>query len=423
MIGNDYLVAVDIGTSKIAVLVAAEAKEGNFKKVALVKVPNEGMKAGTIEDVNAVARCLTSAIQEAEKLSNLTIKKAFVNITHRDIQSYNKNDKVPKSPEMSAVTENDLAAATQVASKIEDKDGNSEVLHVFPRNYELDEDHNVRNPLGMHTSELRIESHVVTIPSDARKALQTVMNKAGVQIDRMVVNHIAASELTLTTDEKEVGTILLDIGSGVTDIAVYSDGVITYTATVPVGGFLFSNDVSMAFSIPFKEAEEIKITKGSCVTERRRGSEPLNIKPHNLDESVDITAKDVARILKDRVQELFQLVQHQLSQPALEGMNIKNVILTGGGAKLSGLDTLAKFVLNRNIKLVPPRLIPGIEPEEGSLSEAVVLGLLNWGARAGASSGHAVERPASSSGGASSTPTRPVKRGRLSSIFSKLRGN
>ena len=179
MIGNDYLVAVDIGTSKIAVLVAAEAKEGNFKKVALVKVPNEGMKAGSIEDVNAVARCLTSAIQEAEKLSNLTIKKAFVNITHRDIQSYNKNDKVPKSPEMSAVTENDLAAATQVASKIEDKDGNSEVLHVFPRNYELDEDHNVRNPLGMHTSELRIESHVVTIPSDARKALQTVMNKAG----------------------------------------------------------------------------------------------------------------------------------------------------------------------------------------------------------------------------------------------------
>ena len=422
MIGNDYLVAVDIGTSKIAVLVAAEAKEGNFKKVALVKVPNEGMKAGSIEDVNAVARCLTSAIQEAEKLSNLTIKKAFVNITHRDIQSYNKNDKVPKSPEMSAVTENDLATATQVASKIEDKDGNSEVLHVFPRNYELDEDHNVRNPLGMHTSELRIESHVVTIPSDARKALQTVMNKAGVQIDRMVVNHIAASELTLTTDEKEVGTILLDIGSGVTDIAVYSDGVITYTATVPIGGFLCSNDVSMAFSIPFKEAEEIKITKGSCVTERRRGSEPLNVKPRNLDESIDITAKNVAQILKDRVQELFQHVQHKLSDVE-EEKDIKNVILTGGGAKLSGVDTLAKYALNRNIKLVPPRLIPGIEPEEGSLSESVVLGLLNWGARAGASSGHAVERPASSSGGTSSTPTRPVKRGRLSSMFSKLRGN
>ena len=394
MLQEDFKVAIDIGTTKVCAIIARKRPDHRIEVTGLSVVPCEGMSKGLVVDPAAVTSAVVKSIETASEDAGVDVDTVYVGLTGNHVESSNRWTSVPRSEGMRVITDTDLSSAMAASSAIDLAD-DRKLLHVIPRSYALDGLHGVRNPLGMHTGELHVQSHVITGSISKINELENAISGAGVGISSMIIEPLASAHAALTADEREEGAILIDVGGGTSDIAVYHDGAVLHTAVIPVGGYQFSNDLSIAFDIDFDEAEKLKIQHGTAAPELTGMKEEITLNPHSMHQPLIITKREVGQILKERASELFRMIQFKLEEPHLVDIPLDRIIFTGGGAKLEGFLNIAKYIFQRKVRLAKPRGLDGMPPGADDPAYSAAAGIVLWGMRNLPTSSHA-ERPKSS---------------------------
>ena len=352
------------------------------------------MNKGLVVDAAAVTSAVLKSIETASEDAGVDIDSVYAGLTGNHVESTNRWASVPRAQGMRVITDSDLSSAMAASSAIDLAD-DRKLLHVIPRSYALDGLHGVRNPLGMHTGELHVESHVITGSISKIDELKNAISDAGVGISSMIIEPLASAHAALTADEREEGAVLIDVGGGTSDIAVYHDGAILHTAVIPVGGYQFSNDLSIAFDIDFDEAEQLKIQHGTAAPELTGMKEEITLNPHSMHQPLIITKREVGQILKERASELFRMIQFKLEEPHLVDIPLDRIVFTGGGAKLEGFLNIAKYIFQRKVRLAKPRGLDGMPPGTDDPAYTAAAGIALWGIR-NLPAESPVERPKSS---------------------------
>ncbi|MCZ6697894.1 MAG: cell division protein FtsA [Planctomycetota bacterium] len=377
---EDFRVAIDVGTTKVCTIITRRRADHRVEVAGIGVVPCNGLSKGVVADSQAVTVAVRESMAIAATSADVEISAAYAGLTGTHVESKNRWVNVPRAEGMRAVTDLDLSAAKRAAGKFDLAD-DRKLLHVIPRSYALDGLHGVRNPLGMHTGELHVESHVITGSVSKITELHNAVSDAGVRVSSMVVEPVATADAVLTADEREDGAVLIDVGGGTSDIAVYHDGTVIHTAVIPVGGFQFSNDLSIAFAIDFDAAERLKIEHGTAAPELAGMSEEITLHPTTMSQSLLITKREVGQVLKERASELLRMILLKLEEPHLADVSIDRIVFTGGGAKLEGFLNIAKYIFQRKVRLATPRGLDGMPEGTNDPSYSAAAGIALWGMR------------------------------------------
>ncbi|MBT4074768.1 MAG: cell division protein FtsA [Chloroflexi bacterium] len=382
MIQEDYRAAIDVGTTKVVTVIGRERPDGSVEIAGVGVSPCNGLSKGMVRDDAATTQAIKSSIAEASKQAGVSIKSAYVGLSGSHIESSNRWDQVHDNPAESVITQEVLDASMATVHDMA-SDSGGKLLHVIPRGYALDNRHLVRMPIGMHAREIHAHTHVVKGDEASIERLRAAAESAGIHVADLIVEPIASAEAALTSTERDDGVVLLDIGGGTTDIAVFVGGQIVHSAVLPVGGWQFTNDLVTAFMTSFEEAEEIKCGSGSVTPEVASMREELFI--NSLADSVEgpiaVTKRELGQLLKERAHELFRLVKGKLATPHLANVPIDRVVLTGGGAKLDGMQALARYVFQGRVRTSGPRPLVGLDEQYQDPAYSAGIGMLIWGLR------------------------------------------
>lgn len=421
-----FRVAIDVGTTKVCTIITRKRPDHRIEVVGIGVTPCDGMSKGMVQESQAVSAAIRKSVAAASEAAGVDITSAYAGLTGSHIESKNRWANVPRTDGMRAVTDQDLSAALRAAGNV-DLAEDRKLLHVIPRSYALDGLHGVRNPLGMHTGELHVESHVITGSVSKISELHNAVSDAGIRVSSMVVEPVASADAVLTADEREEGAVLIDVGGGTADIAVYHDGTVVHTAVIPVGGYQFSNDLSIAFGIDFDAAEELKIAHGTAAPELAGRSDEITIQPTRMTQPLTVTKREVGQILKERASELFRMILLKLDEPHLADVPTHRIVFTGGGAKLDGFLNIAKFIFQRKVRLGTPRGLDGMAEGTNDPSYSAAAGIALWGMRNLAAENHVSQRrvapvAATTAVDGSPDPAAPAATGALAMIRGWLPG-
>lgn len=372
---GDNLVLVDLGTSKTVVLVVGKLDNGEVSVLGLGIAKNLGIKKGVIVNIEEVEKSLHEAISSAEQSSGIKISNIMVNITGLHIDSLNSmglaaiNNRTIVNKDIEHV----IATATAIPIATDTK-----ILHVLPREFKVDHDAGITLPLGMSAVRLESNVHIVTAGVSQIENLARATTGCGLGIDDITFNAIATSYGVLTDDEKNHGVCLLDIGAGTTDIAVYKNGTICHSAVLPVGCNQVTKDIAVALRV--SNADALSIQKQCCVTQKSLSNpnEQITINNYGVSKVQRVSKFEVATIMQDRIEELLTLVYENLKQANLVKSISAGLVISGGGANLTGMCDLANQVFNWPVRVGLP-LSNDIMPKELIKPEyATIFGLLKY---------------------------------------------
>lgn len=377
---NQVITAIDVGTTKVCTLIGKVSQEGDANVIGVGIEPSKGLRKGTVVDLQETRRAVAASIKKAEQQADKRIKSAYVSVTGSHIESSNNWISIPTSTEKSVITSdrlNNMANSVQLSGLKSDR----MLIHSIPLSYALDGKAGIRNPVGMHVQEMDMHTQLVTGSSSFVKTLAESVTSAGINIEGMVLQPLASGEAVLTEEEKELGVVLIDIGGGTSDIAVFQGGVLVHAAVVPVGGFQFTNDISMMFDTNYEDAEAIKLQFGNVNPEQIAIDESVVTKIIGENREVTVPRREICQVLKERAVELFSFVRAKLDKASLKGMPVLRIVLTGGASNLPGLDELARRSLTATVRIGIPmsRDVAGEDLENPAYSTSV--GVLQWGAR------------------------------------------
>ena len=412
MIQDDFRAVIDVGTTKVTAMLVKQRPDREVELVGVGVQPCSAMRRGTISDPREVTESVRAAVKEVSVQTGKPIARAYLCLTASNLEASNQSHNVPRGGAVRAITEEDLRFALRTASNIGLPPG-MRLVHVIPRGYSLDGLHGVRNPLGMHAAELNIQSHCLIGDVRHVEMLSNAVRAAGITPSEFIVAPVAIGDAVLTAEEREEGVVLVDVGGGTSDIAVYADGCIVHTTTLPVGGYQITNDLSIAFDIDYEAAEQLKLDKGSATPELVGMAEEITIQPRNVGEPINVTQREVGQIIKERVAEIFSLVQIKLEQEDLGEVSPASFVFTGGGSNVDGFAQLAKVELQRPSRIAMPRGVAGLTEQFTDPAYASAAGAVLWGIQ---------NLPRESHVG---RPPKPVEspvtdEGAPSNIFSKL---
>ncbi|MBA3872858.1 MAG: cell division protein FtsA, partial [Anaerolineae bacterium] len=331
---RDLAVALDVGTRKICAIVA-EVRPDDIFVVGVGIEPSAGMKKGIVNDMGSLTAAISAAVHKAEKSSGFDIARAFVSVAGSHIASMNSRGAVGIVGQRGVNIE-DIDKAMESARAIAIPH-NREVLHVVPRSYALDGQERVRSPIGMHGFRLEVEAHIITASSSSVANLEQSVQQAGVSVDRFILNPLASGEAVLTPEEREMGVVVIDIGGGTTDLAIFIEGTVWHTAVIPVGGDLITNDLTYGLNVSFDVAEAVKIHHGHALLKAVDPLETFLIEPFGEGMPIQVERSAVAEIIEARVSELFNMVKKEIKRSGYDGMLRAGAVITGGCAQLAGL--------------------------------------------------------------------------------------
>ncbi len=373
---RDLAVALDVGTRKICAIVAEVRPEDIFV-VGVGIEPSAGMKKGVVNDMGALTAAISAAVHKAEKSSGFDIARAFVSVAGSHISSINSRGAVGIAGQR-GVNMEDIEKAMEAARAIAIPH-NREVLHVVPRTYSLDGQESVRSPLGMHGFRLEVETHIITASSTSIANLEQSVEAAGVHVDRFILNPLASGDVVLTDQEREMGAVVIDIGGGTTDIAIFIEGTVWHTSVIPVGGDLITNDITYGLNVSFDVAEAVKIHYGHAVPKAVENAENFLIEPFGEGMPTEVGRADLAEIIEARVGELFDLVHKEIKRSGYEGLLRAGAVITGGCAELPGLKEVAARELNLPVRVARPEKLTGMADALRHPSYSTSVGLLRMG--------------------------------------------
>lgn len=373
---SDLVVGIDVGTHKICTIVGEVRADDIFVVGAGVE-PSRGMKKGVVNDIGQLTAAISASVHKAEKSSGYQIERAFVSVAGNHIASMNSRG-VTGINGQRGVSLEDVDRAMEAARAIAIPH-NREVLHVVPRSYSLDGQERVRSPLGMHGFRLEVEAHIITAATTSVANLEQAVNDAHVDVDRFILNPLASGDAVLTRDEREMGVVVIDIGGGTTDLAIFIEGTVWHTAVVPVGGDHVTNDITFGLQIPLNDAEAIKVKYGHAVTRQIDPLETFLIQPFGEGYPTEEKRAALAEIIEARMEEIFELVQKEIKRSGYDGLLRAGAVLTGGGAQLQGTRDVAEKVLGFPVRVGKPEKLTGMSDSLRHPAYSTSVGLLRLG--------------------------------------------
>lgn len=434
MPANDrIIVGIDVGTNKVCTIVAeADAGPGNRLNVLGVgAVASEGIAKGMITDIHKASASIAHSLEAAERQSGCRILSAYVSISGTHVSSMNSRGLVAVSNPERIIGQEDVNRAVEAAQAMALPSGR-DVLHVIPRAFSVDGQEGIRNPVGLSGFRLDVETHVVTGANNVRENLVRCVQKADVEVDDLVLSPLASAEAVLTEQEKSMGVVLVDIGHGTTDVAIYADGAVWHSKVIPIGGWHLSNDLVIVFNIPYESAEGLKLQYGQAIapgssdfarrearssaagkvagrnghlngaassngsgrgvaipTEVIAPPVDADFDPHGELEMLEtqtfegttrqISRDEVNEVMAARLDQLFGMVGDEIRRSGCEGLLPAGMVLTGGVANLNNLEQFAAGKLRMPVRLGRPRRIGGLADAFESPAYATSVGLILWG--------------------------------------------
>ena len=375
-----HIVALDIGSTKTCALIAELEGDAGAKFAALGAAESKGWRKGQIVNLDLAVSSIRRAVEEAETIVGVPVESAIIGVAGGHVRGVNSRGGITVGARPRDVQRDDVRRAIEAARGVtlpEDR----EVLHVLPQEFFLDAQDSIRDAIGMVGMRLEANVHIVTASGTATQNIVTAVNRAGVRVDDTVLEPLASAEACLTQDERELGSALLDIGGGTTELLAFTSGVVRHTAAIPVGGDHFTNDLAVGLRTPIPEAEKIKRAHACAFRELLEQDFPIEIASVGDRPPRTIFARMLSDIVEPRAQELLMLVRDELRRAGLESQIPAGIILTGGGAHLRGLTELAERIFNLPVRVAVARGLAGMSDEVSQPEYSTVVGLALYGAR------------------------------------------
>ena len=375
---NSLVVGLDVGTSKVIVIVGEIQADGTVEVIGIGSHPSRGLRRGVIVDMTSTEQAIQRAVEEAELMAGCEVHSVFAGISGNHIRSLNSDGTVAiKDKEVSeGDVERVLDAARAVPVAADQK-----ILHVLPQEYVIDNQDGIRQPIGMAGVRLEAHVHVVTAALSATQNITKCVARCGLVIDELIMQPLAASYAVLTDDEKDLGVCLVDIGAGTTDIAVFTDGAIRHTACIPIAGDQVTNDIAVALRTPTQHAEDIKIKYACALEHLPRPDETIQVPGVGDRTSRRLARQTLAQVVEARYRELFSLVLAELRRSGLESMVAAGMVMTGGASRIEGAEELAEEIFHMPVRLAVPQGVTGLADVVSNATHATGVGLLLYGSK------------------------------------------
>jgi cell division protein FtsA len=375
-----HIVALDIGSTKTCALIGEQDDDGSLKFAAFGAAESKGWRKGQIVNLDLAVSSIRRAVEEAETITGVPVESAMIGVAGAHVRGVNSRGGMTVASRPRDVQPDDVRRAIEAARGVtlpEDR----EILHVLPQEFSLDAHDNIRDAIGMVGQRLEANVHIVTASGSATQNIVTAVNRAGVRVDDTVLEPLASAESCLTQDERELGSCLLDIGGGTTELIAYTGGVVRHTAAVPVGGDHFTNDLAVGLRTPIPGAEQLKRQHACAWRELLEQDFPIEIASVGDRPARTVFARMLSDIVEPRAQELLMLVRDEMRRAGLESQIPAGMILTGGGSRLRGLTELAEKIFNLPVRVASPRGLAGMSEEVSQPEYATAVGLVLYGAR------------------------------------------
>ena len=378
------ITGIDIGSTKIETVVASVSDN----RVSVIgvsgNVPSKGINKGNVVDIDSAVESISQSIEKAERMAGVSVSNAFVTINGSHIETMNSHGVVAVAPnETSDITREDVARVIEAAQAIS-LPSTREIIHVIPRDFVVNSQEGIKDPVGMSGVRLEVETNVIHGSATAMKNIAKCVNKVAVDVDELVYNGLASAEGVLTDTEKELGTLLVDIGGGTTSIIAYLDGSPIHSVALPIGGKLITSDLAIGLRSRLEDAEKIKI---------RLSNEALisKVDIHDDGEVFDVSEFDLEiervprimlyKIINARLEEIFRLIALEITKSGLSGKLPAGVVVTGGAASTAGVERSAKVNLKMPVRIGVPKGVTGLIDDIKGPDSAAAVGAVLYGVK------------------------------------------
>jgi len=385
---SNIVVALDIGSAFIRVLICEREEDGILKIIGSGLKPSTGLRKGVVVNIEATLRAVAEAVEDAEMMAGLQVEDCWAGIGGNHINGLNSRGVVgitgkKRDTKEREISQEDVDRVIEAAKAVVIPT-DRQILEVIPQNFKVDDQRGIRNPLDMLGIRLECEVHIITVAVTGAQNLIKCVNRAGFRVNELILQTLAAASAVITQEEMDLGAVLVDLGAGTTDVLVYVDGTPYSTYTIPAGGTQATNDISIIKNISFDNAEKIKIDAGCCWESFLEDDEVVIVPGVGGRPPMSIPRSQILTIIKPRMEELFKMVKQHLDSLSLSRPLGGGVILTGGGAQLHGVVELANDVLKLPARLgtpIPTQDLGGLVEEYRTPSYATVVGLALEGAK------------------------------------------
>ncbi len=390
MTKTNTIAAIDVGSSKVATLIVSISQDSNrLNAIGVASVPSRGIRKSQVVDIEEAMEAITQSVEAAERMAGFSINSAIISISGDHLRSLNSKGVVAiANPEHEVVQEDvdrviDAARALSLPSS-------QEILHVIPREFAVDSQSGVRDPLGMTGVRLEAEAHIVTGASAVVRNLTKCIEELAIHVDEVVFAGLASAEAVLTDTEKELGTVLVDIGGGTTSVAIFVDGALSYSAVIPVGAKNITNDLAIGLRISLESAEKIKRYLSQLIASPHsqdiapsakkdsKSSDEIDLNGLNLKEDLKTASKKtlIDGIIRPRLNEIFSLVGEEIKKSGFAGMIPAGIVITGGGAETVEVVNSCKRTLQLPARVGIPSGLSGLTDEISSPAYSTLTGLI-----------------------------------------------
>lgn len=350
---EQYVAAIDIGTTKIVSIVGKRNAEGRTEILGLSKAPSKGVKRGVVLNIEETVQSIQTTVADVQKRANIRFQNVFVGIAGQHIKSMRNRGYINRDSSDEEINQSDIMKLVEDMYKIPIDIG-EEIIHVIPQNFIVDNETGVNNPIGMCGRRLEANFHIVIGQVASAKNIEKCVNKAGLSIYDLILEPMASSEAVLTDDEKEAGVVLVDIGGGTTDVAVYYDNIIRHTAVIPFGGNVVTKDIKEGCAILHRQAEQLKIQYGSALGDIAPDDKVVSIPGISGRDPKEISFKSLAYIIQSRMEEIIDAVNFEIQNSGYSDRLAAGIVVTGGGALLRHLPQLVKFKTAMDVRIGLP---------------------------------------------------------------------
>ncbi len=374
---SGIIVGLDIGTTKIAVIVGRKNEYGKIDILGYGKVPSIGVKRGVVANIDNTVQSIREAVAEASAKSGVDIRYVNVGIAGQHIKSLQHRGSMIREDSETEISQDDIDKLCNSMYNLNMNPG-EEILDVIPQEFSIDGEHGIMTPKGMIGSSLEANFHIIIGQTAAAKNIYKCVRKAGLEVVELIIEPMASAEAVLSEEEKEAGVVLVDIGGGTSDIAIFHSGIIRHTAVIPLGGEIISEDIKEGCSIIRKHAEELKVKFGSALARENREEEIVAIPGLRGRPPKEISLRNLASIIQARMEEIIEHIYYEIRNSGYEKKLIGGIVLTGGGAQMKHIAQLTEFMTGLDTRIGYPNehLSPDSEDDMASPMYATGVGLV-----------------------------------------------
>jgi cell division protein FtsA len=375
---SNYIVGLDIGTTKICCIIGEVTSENEIDIIGLGQSPSRGLRKGVVVNIDSTVESIKTAVEEAELMAGCEIDSVFVGIAGGHINSLNSHGIIAVKGK--DITQKDIERVIEAAKAIAiplDR----EVIHVLPQEYIVDSQDGIKTPLGMAGVRLEAKVHIVTAAVTSAQNIVKCVNKAGLGVQDIVLEQLASSESVLSSDEKELGVAMVDIGGGTSDMATFLPGAIKHTSVLTIAGSQMTNAIAIGLRTPNSEAEKIKHSYGCAYSSLVREDETIEVPSVGGREPRTVSRQILSEIIEARAKEMFELLDHELNASGFREIISSGIVLTGGAANMQGIAELAESVFQGPVRVGTPIGLGGLIDVVNSPMYATSTGLIQYGSK------------------------------------------